>query len=90
MALALGAKPPAQSITKRRRAISGVYKVVSEQLGNTPAVVKASYVDPRLLDLYHNGVTVADRLRRVPTGESLNGRNVRTVERAVLAILSDT
>ena len=31
---------------------------VAEELGNTPAVAKASYVDPRIVDLYHDGVTV--------------------------------
>ena len=27
--------------------------------GNTPAVCRASYVDPRVVDLYHDGTVVA-------------------------------
>ena len=34
-------------------------RAVAEELGNTPAVAKASYVDPRVVDLYHDGVTVS-------------------------------
>ena len=31
---------------------------VAEALGNTPAVARGSYIDPRLLDLYRDGVTI--------------------------------
>ena len=44
-----------------RRPSSAAYKQVSEQLGNTPAVCKASYVDPRVVDRFENGETVAAR-----------------------------
>jgi DNA topoisomerase IB len=30
-------------------------EVVSEHLGNTPAVCRASYIDPRVLDQFRNG-----------------------------------
>ena len=40
-----GAAPASK--TARKKVISAAYKQVSEQLGNTPAVCKASYVDPR-------------------------------------------
>ena len=32
-----------------------VLKIVSEQLGNTPAILKKSYVHPELIDLYRTG-----------------------------------
>jgi DNA topoisomerase IB len=71
--------PAGVSLTRRRRTVARVMRDVAEELGNTPAVAKASYVDPRVVDLYHDGVTVA-----VPrTG----GRTA--VERAVLAMLRD-
>ena len=31
---------------------------VADYLGNTPTVAKASYVDPRVVDLFHDGVVV--------------------------------
>ena len=52
----------ATSATARKRAVTRVVKEVAEYLGNTPAVCRASYIDPRIIDLYENGVTVADEL----------------------------
>ena len=34
-------------------------KQVAEYLGNTPAVARKSYVDPRVVDLFHDGITIA-------------------------------
>jgi DNA topoisomerase IB len=44
-----------RSQPRRRRAVAAVMRSVSELLGNTPAVARASYVDPRVVDLYHSG-----------------------------------
>lgn len=46
------------SDSARKRALSRVVKEVSEYLGNTPAVCRASYIDPRIVDLYRNGRTI--------------------------------
>jgi DNA topoisomerase-1 len=35
-----------------------VMREVAALLGNTPTVARASYVDPRVVDLYHDGVVV--------------------------------
>ncbi len=43
----------------RTRAVSRVVREVSDYLGNTPAVCRASYIDPRLFDLFEAGVTIA-------------------------------
>jgi DNA topoisomerase IB len=53
---ARGRKP---SPTTRKRAVNRAMKEVSEYLGNTPTVARASYVDPRVIDLYHSGTTIA-------------------------------
>lgn len=45
-----------RSVTARRRAVAGVMRAVAELLGNTPTVARTSYVDPRVVDLYHDGV----------------------------------
>jgi DNA topoisomerase IB len=52
---------------------------VADLLGNTPAVARASYVDPRVVDLYHDG-TVADADRSASRDRA---------ERAVLDLLGD-
>src|SRR4029453_15675646 len=48
------AAPPAGGVpvrqAARRRRISAAVKDVAAELGNTPAVARASYIDPRLLD----------------------------------------
>jgi DNA topoisomerase IB len=57
------ADPP---VSKRvvKRVTSAVMKEVSEGLGNTPAVARASYVDPRLVAGYEQGLTIAAAARR--------------------------
>ncbi len=44
------------SATARKRAVAAVMRSVAELLGNTPTVARTSYVDPRVVDLYHDGV----------------------------------
>jgi DNA topoisomerase-1 len=46
---------PRQAPTQRKKVIAGAMKQVAEKLGNTPAVARASYVDPRLLERYEKG-----------------------------------
>ena len=61
---------------------------VASYLGNTPAVARASYIDPRVFDRFDAGVTIAGALSN---GErDLDDPAVqRRVERAVLDLLSD-
>jgi DNA topoisomerase IB len=40
-------------------------KEVAHYLGNTPAVCRASYIDPRIIDLYEHGQTVARDLEEL-------------------------
>jgi DNA topoisomerase I len=77
---------PARSRTGRQRAVSAAMREVAEYLGNTPAVARASYVDPRVIDLYHAG-TVLD----VPHGPAADsdGEHAEQAERAVLELLQD-
>jgi DNA topoisomerase-1 len=49
----------ARSATARKRAMAHVVKDVARNLGNTPAVCKASYVDPRVFDRYLSGWVVS-------------------------------
>ncbi|AEG43842.1 DNA topoisomerase IB [Isoptericola variabilis] len=56
-ALADVGAPPA-SARKRRTIVADIVRDVAEELGNTPAVARASYVDPRLWDLWERGETI--------------------------------
>ncbi len=57
------ADPPVNK-TVRTRVEAAVMKGVSEELGNTPAVARSSYVDPRVVQAYEKGVTIAAAVRR--------------------------
>jgi DNA topoisomerase IB len=75
------------SITSRRRQAAAAVRDVAEFLGNTPAVAKASYVDPRILDRFDEGRTIRPAL---DTGRDLEDPVWRAeVERAVLDLLSE-
>jgi DNA topoisomerase IB len=49
---------PQPTKTQRKRAVSDAMKEVAGLLGNTPAVARASYVDPRVIEHYENGTVV--------------------------------
>ncbi len=57
------ADPPVNK-TVTKRVESAVMKEVAEELGNTPAVARGSYVDPRVVEGYKKGMTIAAGVRR--------------------------
>jgi DNA topoisomerase IB len=61
MALAVAGEVAATK-TGRQRAITRAVKEVAHYLGNTPAVARASYIDPRVFDRYRDGKTIAHAL----------------------------
>lgn len=82
--------PASTSPSTRKRAVSRTVKEVSDYLGNTPAVCRASYIDPRVIDLYDDGVTIADDLDAL--GEDTPMGSLAThgpVEQAVLHLLTE-
>jgi DNA topoisomerase I len=84
-AVELAAEGPPRSRAGAERAIAAAVKRVAEALGNTPAVCRSSYIDPRLLDRFRDGATIAARSRREETPSS---RAQARVEREVLELLS--
>jgi DNA topoisomerase IB len=79
-----GAGAPAAK-RARARAVTAMYREVAEHLGNTPAVAKKSYVDPRLVELFDRGVTLDTSLG----GVDLSGDEARDrAERATHELLS--
>ncbi|WP_167050589.1 DNA topoisomerase IB [Salinibacterium sp. ZJ77] len=57
-AVALARTGVKTSVSAQDRAIAAAVRTTAEMLGNTPAVARASYIDPRILDLYRDGVTI--------------------------------
>ena len=57
------ADPPVNK-TVIKRVESAVMKEVAEELGNTPAVARSSYVDPRVVEGYESGLTITAGARR--------------------------
>lgn len=49
-------------------------RAVAEELGNTPAVARSSYVDPRVVMGYEQGITIAPALRRAERERTAMGR----------------
>ena len=57
------ADPPVNK-TVIKRVEAAVMKEVAEELGNTPAVARSSYVDPRVVEGYEAGLTIAAGAKR--------------------------
>jgi DNA topoisomerase I len=80
------ANEDAKTITARKRAVSKAMKEVAGYLGNTPAVARASYVDPRVIDLFNDGVTISPEVAASDTDLS-DGTTHGKIEAAVLNLL---
>jgi DNA topoisomerase IB len=75
------------SLTARKRGVARAIREVAEYLGNTPAVARASYVDPRVLDEFLEGETIRPALRGVSPEELSDPSMQLEVERAVLDLI---
>jgi DNA topoisomerase-1 len=59
-AVALAERGEAETETQAKRAVVAVMRTVGERLGNTPAVARASYVSPAVVEQYLDGRTIDD------------------------------
>ncbi|HEX3796744.1 MAG TPA: hypothetical protein VHV57_19785 [Acidimicrobiales bacterium] len=80
--------PAATSQRGRQRTVTAVVKEVAELLGNTPTVCRSSYIDPRVIDRFECGDTIAATLDSL-SGRSQAARMQRLIENAVIALLKD-
>ncbi len=87
VALAVSTGAPA-SPSARKRAVRRAVPEVASYLGNTPAVCRSSYIDPRVIDMYDDGVTVARALEALGDGAAFGQPATHgQVEAAVLRLL---
>jgi DNA topoisomerase I len=72
----------------RRRRINDAVEAVAEFLGNTPAICRRSYIDPRVFDRYRDRETIKLPSRRLVTAEQVFDPKVqRSLERAVIRLV---
>lgn len=80
---------PAVSQRVAKRVEAAVMREVSEELGNTPAVARGSYVDPRVVAGYREGLTIlaaarrAERARKPAAAQEILEKATRTLIRRV-------
>lgn len=86
-AAAILALQDAASKTARKKAVTEAMRFVADYLGNTPAVTRSSYVDPRLIDLFERGTVIDEQIARSALPEAGVALRPR-LEKAVLALLS--
>ncbi len=72
----------------RRRQTARAVREVSHYLGNTPAVCRTSYIDPKVFELFEQGVTITPVLTRLGEhGDFGRPATQGAVEAAVLDLL---
>jgi DNA topoisomerase IB len=74
-----------ETAASRKRAVAGAMKEVSSFLGNTPTLARSAYVDPRVIEAYEEGRTIAVATRR--THDTPDQRQA-ALERATLKLLT--
>lgn len=60
VALALERLGPSAEDAEAKRTLASVMRGVGDELGNTAAVARASYVSPVVVDAYRGGTTLSD------------------------------
>jgi DNA topoisomerase-1 len=85
-AVDLAEADPPRTKKAMNAAVKEMLEEVSDHLGNTPTVARASYVDPRVVTQYEHGHTITDAVDRA--GDDLDDDETRgTLERSVNRLL---
>ena len=74
--------------TARQLAIKQAVNSVAEVLGNTAAVARRAYIDPRIFDRYLAGWTIGPVLADAAEPDDMNDRGRRRLELAVVDLLA--
>lgn len=87
--IALAMQGQGMSRAERKRRIRKAVVATAEQLGNTPAVCRSSYICPRLLDEYMEGRPL-EMLRKTRKGSPVVRMGLSVEEKALLKFLRET
>jgi DNA topoisomerase-1 len=88
VALAVSTRVVDRSKAVRKYAVTRAVREVSAYLGNTPAMCRASYINPRVIALFEEGRTIAPALDRLGEGAAFGHPATQgPVEEAVLRLL---
>jgi DNA topoisomerase I len=87
--IALAMVGPGETKTARKRKMKKAITATAEQLGNTPAVCRSSYICPRVLDEYMEGKPF-EELRRTRRGSPVVRMGLSLEEKALLKFLRET
>jgi DNA topoisomerase I len=85
-AVGLATQEPVESETASKRLVAGVVKDVAEHLGNTPAVARSAYIDPRVVEGFEAEDTVEGALADIDV-EDLEQGIPEELELAVLRLI---
>jgi DNA topoisomerase-1 len=87
--IALAMQGQGATKTERKRRVRKAIVATADQLGNTPAVCRSSYICPRLLDEYMEGKPF-EMLRKTRKGSPVVRVGLSMEERALLKFLRET
>jgi DNA topoisomerase IB len=85
--LAVSGPAAKASKTARKRAATRAVKEVARYLGNTPAVCRASYIDPRVFDRFDSGLTIGGVMEDIGDTSDMGSLHGK-VEEAVLDLIA--
>jgi DNA topoisomerase-1 len=86
-AIALAEHDTAATEAEAKRVCAGVIRSVAQRLGNTPAVCRASYVSPAVIEQYLDGRTIDDFRPRHLRVVGARDTGLDPEERALLSLL---
>ena len=84
-AVALAGEPEPGAEAEAKRSVRAAVEQVSEALGNTPAVCRRSYIDPRTIERFREGETIDPK---ASAGGRISARARARLEREVRALVS--
>ena len=88
-AVFLTAEEDTSTKAARKRAIVSAVSGTAKYLNNTPAVCRASYIDPRVFDRFESGETIGPALERIERATDPGKFSDREkIEAAVLRLIS--
>jgi DNA topoisomerase I len=86
-AIAFAERGPSETAAEQKRVVAAVMRRVGEELGNTPAVARASYVSPAVIDHYLDGRTIEDFRPRALRVVGARDTGLELEEQSLLSLL---